>query len=147
MTINRLNRFPHSSLELWDGYGETDVIILNESLLHQEFPNFCRYWGRTRPKDVPNREKLEAELKAYLELEDTINNTPDKEFIHNRTVNLEYVLGLRSKEPTCNATWASVVITYPVKKKSNAPIMAALWLGVMLIGATGLVMIWRERRT
>ncbi len=146
-TIATLNKFPHSAMDLIDGYGKMDVIVLNESLFYRMLPNSCRYWGKTRLKDISDREKLEAELKAYLELENTINSTPDKEFIHNRTVNLEYLLGLRSKEPTCNVTWASVVIMYPVKKKSNAPIMAALWLGVMLIGATGLVMIWRERRT
>ncbi|ASJ08775.1 hypothetical protein A3L11_05865 [Thermococcus siculi] len=145
-TIESFNAFPHSSVELWDGYGEMEVIVLNKSLFYKTIPESCRYWGKTILKpDISNREKLEAELKAYRELEEVINNTSDRELIHNRTVDLEYLLGLRQKVPECNGTWASVVIMYPVKTESNSPIMTALWLGVMLIGAIGLVIVWRER--
>lgn len=146
-TIDALSRFPRSSIGLENGYDEVDVIVLNETLFYQTLPDFCRHWGRAAMKPEPReRDSLEAKLKAYRELEEVINDTSEREFIHNRTVDLEYLLGLKEKEPVCNATWATVVLMYPVKKTSNAPLMATFWAGVILTGIAGLVMAWLERR-
>ncbi|WP_258084768.1 hypothetical protein [Thermococcus thermotolerans] len=147
-TITALDRFPHFSIELTNGYDETDVVVFNKSEFYSALPNTCRPWGKVEPKPVKlDQDRLEKELEAYRELEGLIDDPTEREFIHNRTIELEELLGLRQKEPIYNATFAHVILMYPVKTESNAPLMAALWTGVILTGVAGLVMVWRERRT
>lgn len=146
-TITALDKFPHFSIELTNGYDETDVVVFNKSEFYYALPNTCRPWENIELKPIKlDRERLEKELEAYRELEGLIDDPTEKEFIHNRTIELEALLGLRQKEPICNATFAHVILMYPVKTESNAPLMAALWTGVILTGIAGLVMVWRERR-
>ncbi|ASJ04206.1 hypothetical protein [Thermococcus barossii] len=146
--MTTLDEFPHFSMELTGGYGETNVVVFNESEFYRELPDACRLWGSAEIKPFElNRGRLEKELEAYRELKGLINNPTDREFIHNRTLELEELLGLGQKEPVCNATFARVILMYPEKAESNASLMTVLWSGVILLGLAGLVMIWRERKT
>ncbi|NJE60757.1 hypothetical protein [Thermococcus sp. 21S7] len=144
--IAALDGFPHFPIELDDGYDETDVIVFNKSEFYSALPYTCIPRGTVEKHPDLDRERLEGELEAYRELEGLIDDPVEKEFVHNRTVELEALLGLRQREPVCNATFARVILTYPVRRESNAPLMAALWTGVILTGTAGLVMVWRERR-
>ncbi len=147
-TITALDRFPHFSIELTDGYGETDVVVFNRSEFYSALPNTCHPWGNIEPKPVNlDRNRLRKELEAYRELENLVGDPTEREFIHNRTVELEELLEPDQKELMCNATFARIILVYPVKTKSNVPLMAALWAGVVLTGVIELVMVWKERES
>ncbi|WP_157065546.1 hypothetical protein [Thermococcus celericrescens] len=143
-TVSAFSKFPHGSINLKEGRGEFEVTILNESAFWKELPAFCVIRGTKAEDEPPSQEGLE-ELNAFRELESILTDPEEREIIHNKTIDLGYGLGLKSEVPVCNVTVAHVILVYPFRKESNVPFMLALWAGVALIGAIGLVVVWRER--
>lgn len=145
-TVDALNGFPHSWIELEDGYGHTYVLVPNGTSLLEVLPDSCIPVGKaTLKSETLNRKELESSLRAYIELYEVISDTSDREFIGTRILDMKSLLS-SEEEGTSNATWAEVIILYSCKRNSNVPIMAILWLGVVLTGIAGVVVIWKERR-
>lgn len=145
--MRAMNEFPHKAIMFY-GYGETDVVVFNESEFYAALPATCEPLGTVRLKPVTaEQNQLKKELEAYRELEGLIDDPTEGEFIHNHTVKLEKIVESGGKWRMCNATFAHIILTYPVRRESNVPMMVALWSGVILIGLVGLVMAWKERKT
>ena len=148
ITISYFNEFPHESVVLYAGEGGSfNVFLNNGSRVLKNLPKNCRIVkeNESPPLNETERKVLEDRLKALRELETVITNESDREFIHNLTVDLEYALGIRGKEVTCNGTLVEVNVAFP-PKESNAPLTFILWLGVFTLGLFGAFASWRDGR-
>ncbi|NJE49045.1 hypothetical protein [Thermococcus sp. 9N3] len=147
-TLSFFESLPHDSIVLYAGEGGSfNVILTEEKGFKEKLPKTCKPINQKATAitvSQTERKKLMEKLRALGELETVIKNPAEKAIVQERIIELEYALGIRGRENVCNITSVDVNILYP-PKKSNVPLMVALWMDAGLAGLIGIVLVRRGR--
>lgn len=144
-----IDSYPHELFIIEGGVGRFMLITdkVNKTNIPQ-LPRFCSLEGLyVNPEYNATRreiERVQLELEAFRELEAKL---PPNEtvFVENTTMALQQHLEYLKASVSSNATGVKVIVLYPWRKVSNAPLKVALWGGVTLVGLMGLILTWRDR--